>query len=76
MILFGPKIDHFPEAIEMEKAGFAKRITDQKELKETLASFVTEPDELKKMKDKSSEFVKKKRGATQIIFEELKPYFK
>ncbi len=76
MILFGPKIDHFPEAIEMEKAGFAKRITDQKELKETLASFVTEPDKLKKMKDKSSEFVKKKRGATQIIFEELKPYFK
>ena len=76
MILFGPKIDHFPEAIEMEKAGFAKRITDQKELNETLASFVTEPDELKKMKDKSSEFVKKKRGATQIIFEELKPYFK
>ena len=33
MILFGPKIDHFPEAIEMEKAGFAKRITGQKNLK-------------------------------------------
>ena len=76
MILFGPKIDHFPEAIEMEKAGFAKSITDQKELKETLASFVTEPDKLKKMKDKSQEFVKERRGATQIVFEELKPYFK
>ena len=76
MILFGPKIDHFPEAIEMEKAGFAKRIKGQKELKETLASYITKPDELIKMKDKSSEFVKKRRGATQVVFEELKPYLK
>jgi len=76
MILFGPKIDHFPEAIEMEKAGFAKRITGQKELKETLASFVSKPDELIEMKIKSQEFVKERRGATQIVFEELKPYFK
>ena len=76
MILFGPKIDHFPEAIEMEKAGIAKRIKGQKELKETLASFITKPDELIKMKDKSSEFVKKRRGATQVVFEELKPYLK
>ena len=76
MILFGPKIDHFPEAIEMEKAGFAKRITGQKELKETLASFITKPDELIKMKDRSNEFVKKRRGATQVVFEELKPYLK
>ena len=30
----------------MEKAGFAKRITSQKELKETLASFFSKPDEL------------------------------
>ena len=76
MILFGPKIDHFPEAIEMEKAGFAKRITGQKELKETLASFVSKPDELIEMKIKAQEFVKERRGATQIVFEELKPYFK
>ena len=76
MILFGPKIQHFPEAIEMEKAGFAKRITSQKELKETLASFVSKPDELIEMKDKSQEFVKERRGATQIVFEELKPYLK
>ena len=76
MILFGPKIDHFPEAIEMEKAGIAKRIKGQKELKETLASFIRKPDELIKMKDKSSEFVKKRRGATQVVFEELKPYLK
>ena len=76
MILFGPKIDHFPEAIEMEKAGFAKRIKGQKELKETLASYITKPDELIKMKDRSSEFVKKRRGATQVVFEELKPYLK
>ena len=76
MILFGPKIDHFPEAIEMEKAGFTKRIKGQKELKETLASYITKPDELIKMKDKSSEFVKKRRGATQVVFEELKPYLK
>ena len=47
-----------------------------KELKETLASFITKPDELIKMKDKSSEFVKKRRGATQVVFEELKPYLK
>ena len=76
MILFGPKIQHFPEAIEMEKAGFAKRITSQKELKETLASFVSKPDELIEMKDKSQEFVMERRGATQIVFEELKPYLK
>ena len=76
MILFGPKIDHFPEAVEMEKSGFAKRITSQKELKETLASFVSKPNELIEIKDKSSEFVKKKRGATQVVFEELKPYLK
>ena len=76
VILFGPKIDHFPEAVEMEKAGFAKRIKSQKELKETLFSFISKPDELNEMKDKSSEFVKKKRGATQIVFEELKPYLK
>ena len=60
----------------MEKAGFAKRIKSQKELKETLFSFISKPDELNEMKDKSSEFVKKKRGATQIVFEELKPYLK
>ena len=76
MILFGPKIDHFPEAIEMEKAGFAKRIKGQKELKETLASYITKLDELIKMKYRSSEFIKKRRGATQVIFEELKPYLK
>ena len=74
--MIGPKIDHFPEAVEMEKAGFAKRIKSQKELKETLFSFISKPDELNEMKDKSSEFVKKKRGATQIVFEELKPYLK
>ena len=60
----------------MEKAGFAKRITGQKELKETLASFVSKPDELIEMKIKSQEFVMERRGATQIVFEELKPYFK
>ena len=60
----------------MEKAGFAKRITGHKELKETLASFVSNPDELIEMKIKSQEFVKERRGATQIVFEELKPYFK
>ena len=76
MILFGPKIYHFPEAIEMEKAGFAKKITGQKELKETIASFMSKPDELIEMKDKSSEFVKERRGATQLVFEELKPYLK
>ena len=76
MILFGPKIQYFPEAIEMEKAGFAKRITSQRELKETLASFFSKPDELIEMKDKSQEFVKERRGATQIVFEELKPYLK
>ena len=76
MILFGPKIFHFPEAIEMEKAGFAKKITGQKELKETIASFMSKPDELIEMKDKSSEFVKERRGATQLVFEELKPYLK
>ena len=76
MILFGPKIDHFPEAIEMEKAGFAKRIKGQRELKETLASYITKPDELIKMKDRSSEFIKKRRGATKVVFEELKPYLK
>ena len=76
MILFGPKIDHFPEALEMEKAGFAKRIKGQKELKETLASYITKLDELIKMKYRSSEFIKKRRGATQVIFEELKPYLK
>ena len=76
MILFGPKIDHFPEAGEMENAGFAKKITGQKELKETLASFVSKPDELIEMKDKSIEFVKERRGATQVVFEKLKPFLK
>ena len=76
MILFGPKTYHFPEAVEMEKAGFAKKITGQKELKETIASFVSKPDELIEMKDRSSEFVKERRGATQLVFEELKPYLK
>ena len=59
MILFGPKIDHFPEAGEMENAGFAKKITGQKELKETLASFMSKPDELIEMKDKSINLLRK-----------------
>ena len=49
----------FPRGYRNGKSRFAKRIKGQKELKETLASFITKPDELIKMKDKSSEFVKK-----------------
>ena len=62
MILFGPKIDHFPEAGEMENAGLYKKFTDQKELKETLASFVSKPDELIEMKDNQLNLLRK-RGA-------------
>ncbi len=74
VILFGPNIDHFPEAIEMEKEGFAKRISNGKDLKETISSFVLNPDELKRIKDTSYEFVKKKRGASQIVFEEIRGF--
>jgi len=66
-VLFGPKHGNSPEAGGLIEAGAATVVTDERELRESLERFVTDPEYLKLAGLKAAAFVQSRLGATKIV---------
>jgi 3-deoxy-D-manno-octulosonic-acid transferase len=66
-VLFGPKHGNSPEAAGLIEAGAATVVTDERELRESLQRFVTDPEHLKQAGTKAAAFVQSRLGATKIV---------
>lgn len=66
-VIFGPKVDKFPETVEPVKAGFAIRVKSRDEFISAVGAMEKNKVELAK---KASDFIKNNSGATQLISEQ------
>ena len=73
-ILFGPKHSRYPEASEMINANIADSFSNQTELKTKIRTAIGNSDVLDDYKQKSTNFSKEKKGATELIYQEIKNY--
>ena len=73
-ILFGPKHSRYPEASEMINANIADSFFNQTELKTKIRTAIGNSDVLDDYKQKSTNFSKEKKGATELVYQEIKNY--
>ncbi len=66
-VIFGPKVDKFPETVEPLKAGFAIRVKSPVEFIAAVGAMEKNKVELA---TKASDFIKNNSGATQLISEQ------
>lgn len=71
-LLFGPNIDKYPEANLMLKEEIAETIHDSKDLKNIILELIGNKAELEKKKKKASQIIKENKGATEIVWKEIK----
>ncbi len=69
-ILFGPDTKKFPEAGDFIEAGFAKTVSNKRELLDTIRTFI-ESDLQKDIKDKAKAFVQSQAGASDLVFQRI-----
>ena len=74
-ILFGPKHSRYPEASEMINANIADSFSNQTELKTKIITAIENSDVLDDYKQRSTNFSKEKKGATELVYQEIKNYF-
>ena len=71
-LLFGPNIGKYPEANLMLKEEIAETIHDSKDLKNIILELIGNKAELEKKKKKASQIIKENKGATEIVWKEIK----
>lgn len=71
-LLFGPNIDKYPEANLFLKEEIAETIHDSKDLKNIILELIGNKAELEKKKKKASQIIKENKGATEIVWKEIK----
>ena len=71
-LLFGPNIDKYPEANLLLKEEIAETIHDSKDLKNIILELIGNKAELEKKKKKARQIIKENKGATEIVWKEIK----
>lgn len=71
IIIFGPKIEKYPEAKLLFNKNLAFKINNSKELKNTIENLLKDPKELKKKQNKIIQIIEKQKGATEKVWEEI-----
>lgn len=72
VILFGPKIEKFPEAQLMLKEDVAFKINNSSELKLKILELLENSKELENKKNHIKKIIQNKIGATKIVWSEIK----
>jgi 3-deoxy-D-manno-octulosonic-acid transferase len=72
VILFGPKIEKFPEAQLMLKENVAFKINNSSELKLKILELLENSKELENKKNHIKKIIQNKIGATKIVWSEIK----
>lgn len=70
-IFFGPNFQKFPEANEMINQSIAYSINSHLDIIEMIKKIINDKEALTLAKQKSIDFVKNKKGATEIIYRKL-----
>ena len=71
-LLFGPNIDKYPEANLMLKENIAETIHDSIEFKNIILKLIGNKAELKNKKKKAKQIIIDNKGATEIVWNEIK----
>jgi 3-deoxy-D-manno-octulosonic-acid transferase len=74
-VLFGPYTNKFPEAEELQKSGGGFSISNHQEFLFTFQELISDVAKLHKAGKNATEYVRKNRGAAELIMKELRPFF-
>ena len=70
-ILFGPKINNYPEANLMLKEEVSQVVEDKESFKKIILELISNPKKLKKKQERAIELIKENRGATNKVWNEI-----
>lgn len=73
-VLFGPNYRKFKEANELVHFSGAVPITSASELIDTVSSFLDSPEKLMSYSDAAGNYVKERKGATELVMKEIENY--
>ena len=73
-IIIGKNYNKFPEAKEMIKMGGAVSVSSAEEFNSAIENFISNQNYREECGNKNKSYIDLNRGASDIIFEQLKPY--